>query len=71
VLVGEFTCLELATARDQLQGKGLLVGATYPDPPPAETWVVHDQLPKGSEMVPLGTKVDLMLADPQEPCPAG
>ncbi len=71
VLVGEFTCLELATARDQLQGKGLLVGATYPDPPPAETWVVHDQLPKGSEMVPVGTKVDLMLADPQEPCPAG
>ena len=71
VLVGEFTCLELATARAQLQDKGLLVGATYPDPPPDETWVVHDQLPKGSEMVPLGTKVDLMLADPQEPCPAG
>jgi len=71
VLVGEFTCLELGTARAQLEDKGLLVGATYPDPAPDETWVVHDQLPKGSEMVPLGTKVDLMLADPQEPCPAG
>jgi serine/threonine-protein kinase len=71
VLVGDFTCLELATARDQLEGKGLLVGATYPDPPPNESWVVLDQLPKPSESVPLGTKVDLMLADPQEPCPPG
>ena len=71
VLVGDFTCLELATARAQLEDKGLLVGATYPEPPPEETWIVHDQLPRPSESVPVGTKVDLMLADPQEPCPPG
>ena len=71
VLVGDFTCLELVTARAQLEDKGLLVGATYPEPPPEETWIVHDQLPRPSESVPVGTKVDLMLADPQEPCPPG
>ncbi len=70
-LVGDFMCLELATARTLLDDEGLLVGATYPDPPPEETWVVHDQLPKPGETVPVGTKVDLMLADPQEPCPPG
>ena len=70
-LVGDFMCLELATARDLLEDEGLLVGATYPDPPPGETWVVQDQLPKPGESVPVGTKVDLMLADPQEPCPPG
>ena len=54
-----------------LEDEGLLVGATYPDPPPEETWVVQDQLPKPGESVTVGTKVDLMLADPQEPCPPG
>lgn len=65
VLVGDFTCLDLATARSQIEDKGLLVGATYPDPAP-EGWFVHDQLPKPGESKPVGTKVDLMLADSQE-----
>jgi beta-lactam-binding protein with PASTA domain len=70
-LVGDFMCLDLATARSLLEDEGLLVGATYPDPPPDDTWVVLDQLPKPGESVPAGTKVDLMLADPQDPCPPG
>ena len=65
VLVGDFTCLDLSTASAQLEDAGLLVGATYPDPP-EEGWLVHDQLPKPGESVPVGTKVDLMLADSQE-----
>jgi serine/threonine-protein kinase len=65
VLVGDFTCLDLATASSQLQDAGLLIGATYPDPA-EEGWLVHDQLPKPGESVPVGTKVDLMLADSQE-----
>jgi beta-lactam-binding protein with PASTA domain len=65
VLVGDFTCLDLATARAQIEDAGLLVGATYPDPP-QDGWFVHDQLPKPGESVPVGTKVDLMLADSQE-----
>ena len=70
-LVGDFMCLDLTTARTLLEDEGLLVGATYPDPPPEETWIVHDQLPRPGESVPVGTKVDLMLADPQDPCPPG
>ena len=71
-LVGDFLCLDLATARDQLTNAGLLVGATVPhDPPPPDSWIVHDQLPKAGESVPVGSKVDLHLRDPLEPCPAG
>jgi serine/threonine-protein kinase len=65
VLVGDFTCLDLATASAQIADAGLLVGATYPDAA-EEGWLVHDQLPKPGESVPVGTKVDLMLADSQE-----
>ncbi len=65
VAVGDFTCLDLATVSSQLEDAGLLVGATYPDPA-EEGWLVHDQLPKPGESVPVGTKVDLMLADSQE-----
>ena len=46
VLVGDFGCLKLADARGQLGDAGLLLGAIYPEePPPAENWVVFDQLP--------------------------
>ncbi|MFV2063276.1 MAG: Stk1 family PASTA domain-containing Ser/Thr kinase [Chloroflexota bacterium] len=72
VLVGDFLCLELATARSQLEGAGLLVGALIPDdPPPEDNWFVHDQLPKSGESVPVGSAVDLELKEPMEPCPAG
>ncbi|MFO7533736.1 MAG: protein kinase [Candidatus Limnocylindrales bacterium] len=72
VLVGDFGCLTLADARGQLADAGLLVGATYPEePPPEEDWVIHDQLPKPGDSVPVGSAVDLVLGDPLEPCPPG
>jgi len=72
VLVGDFMCLELGEARGLLEEAGLLVGATYPeDPPPEDSWFVHDQLPEPGATVPIGSKVDLVLADPQEACPPG
>jgi beta-lactam-binding protein with PASTA domain len=72
VLVGDFMCHDLATARDLLAQKGLVVGAIYPeDPKPGDDWLVHDQLPKPGQSVPVGSKVDLMLGDPQDPCPPG
>lgn len=72
VLVGHFICLELGRARSQLDEAGLLVGAIYPeDSPPEDAWIVHDQLPKPGESVTIGSAVDLFLADPLEPCPAG
>ena len=71
-LVGNFMCLDLATARNHLESAGLLVGAVYPEKPPADdNWVVNDQLPKPGAFIPVGSKVDLMLADPQDPCPPG
>ena len=70
--MGDFLCLELGTARSHLDAAGLLVGATIPeDPPPEDSWIVHEQLPQPGESVPIGSAVDLRLMDPLEPCPAG
>jgi beta-lactam-binding protein with PASTA domain len=72
VLVGDFLCHELGTARMLLEEAGLLVGATIPEDPPLEdSWIVHDQLPEPGESVPIGSAVDFWLLGPQEPCPAG
>lgn len=69
-LVGDFLCLDLATARDHIGEAGLLVGAIIPaEPPPDDSWIVHGQLPKAGESVPIGSNVDLVLLDPLEPCP--
>jgi beta-lactam-binding protein with PASTA domain len=69
-LVGDFRCLTLAEARGHIEEAGLLVGAIIPsDPAPPDDWLVHDQLPKAGEMVPVGANVDLMLGDPQVACP--
>jgi len=69
-LVGSFLCLDLATARLQLDEVGLLVGATIPEDP-VDNWIIHDQLPSPGETVPVGSAVDLVLMDPLDPCPAG
>jgi hypothetical protein len=72
VLVGDFRCLDLATARGHIEEAGLLVGATIPsDPTPRDDWLGQEQLPDAGEYLPLGSNVDLVLADPMEPCPAG
>ncbi len=72
VLVGDFQCLPLATARSVIEEAGLLVGFIYPeDLPPEDSWIVHGQLPKPGESIPVGSAVDLMLEDPLEPCPPG
>lgn len=69
-LVGSFLCLDLATARRQLEAVGLLVGATIPEVPD-DDWIIDDQLPSSGETVPVGSAIDLVLVDPVEPCPAG
>ena len=71
-MVGDFLCLDLATARTHIEAAGLLIGVTIPsDHEPADDWIVHGQLPKAGESVPVGTNVDLVLMDPLEPCPNG
>ena len=77
VLVGDFLCLDLGTARSHLEEAGLLVGALIvgasvpDDPPPDDGWIIHDQLPKAGDLVPIGSKVDLVLMEPLAACPAG
>jgi serine/threonine-protein kinase len=72
VLVGDFRCLDLATARAHIEDAGLLLGATIPaDPPPGDDWLVQEQLPDAGTYLPRGSNVDLVLVDPMEPCPGG
>jgi hypothetical protein len=72
VLVGDFRCLDLATARSHIEEAGLLVGQTiHSGPTPGDDWLVQAQLPDAGEYLPPGSNVDLVLADPMEPCPAG
>jgi beta-lactam-binding protein with PASTA domain len=69
-MVGDFVCLDLATARAHIEAAGLLIGVTIPsDRQPADDWIVHGQLPKAGESVPVGTNVDLVLMDPLDACP--
>ena len=49
--------------RSRVAGRGHL-----PGPPPSAGWIVHDQKPQPGEIVPIGSKVDLVLMDPGEPC---
>jgi len=68
VLVADFSCLDLAAAREHVEAAGLVVGAVIPeDPAPGADWLVHDQLPKPGVSIPIGSKVDLMLGDPLDP----
>jgi beta-lactam-binding protein with PASTA domain len=67
-LVYDYRCLPLATARSQIEDAGLLVGAVIPEDP-EDDWVVLDQLPKPGSSIKVGSKVDLMLGDQNEPCP--
>jgi len=72
VLVGDFRCLDLATARGHIEEAGLIVGATIPsDPAPGDDWLVQAQRPNAGDYAPPGSNVDLVLADPMDPCPAG
>jgi hypothetical protein len=70
--VGDYSCLDLATARSHIEEAGLLVGSIIPsDPAPGDDWLVQQQLPVAGEYLPSGSNVDLVLADPMEPCPDG
>ena len=71
VVVGDYSCQALGDVRPQIESVGLMVGTLIPtDPPPEDSWLVHGQLPPSGESVPIGSAVDLHLADPVEPCPS-
>ncbi len=71
-MVGNFECLDLGTARSQIEAVGLLLGTIIPDEPARDdSWIVHDQLPAPGGWVPVGSAVDLVVMEPLEPCPGG
>lgn len=71
-MVGDYSCLDLATARNHIEEAGLLVGSIIPsEPAPGDDWLVQQQLPDAGDYLPSGSNVDLVLADPMEPCPDG
>jgi serine/threonine-protein kinase len=68
--VFDYSCQPLETARAHLAEVGLVVGAVIPEDHGAD-WIVLDQLPRPGASIEVGSKVDLMLGDPNEPCPPG
>jgi serine/threonine-protein kinase len=68
--VYDYSCQPLETARAHIAEVGLVVGAVIPEDHGAD-WIVLDQLPRPGASIEVGSKVDLMLGDPNEPCPPG
>jgi beta-lactam-binding protein with PASTA domain len=73
--VGNYGCLDLATATQQIQQVGLVLGTvTAIAPPPAQAspppnWLVIQQLPPPGTTVPVNSPVNLTVQDPTQPCP--
>jgi hypothetical protein len=69
VLVGNYLCADVATARSQIEVIGLVVGNIIPAPPGSDdTWIVMDQVPAPGQSAPPGSAVDLLVETPDSPC---
>jgi beta-lactam-binding protein with PASTA domain len=68
--VGDYRCLDLATARQQIESIGLRVGTVFPSSPVSDDdWIVAEQNPQPGSAAPLSSDVDLFLIEPGSPCP--
>lgn len=53
-----------------IEVSGLTVGTVVPDAQTSDdSWLVRSQSAAPGIIVPAGTTVDLVVADPREPCP--
>ncbi len=69
VLVGNYRCLDVATARTGVDAVGLTIIGIEPAPPDSDdSWLVRDQEPLAGEPVSPGTGVRLWVIEPSEPC---
>lgn len=69
-MVGNYECLDLGTARSQIEAVGLILGTVSPeDPLVDDSWLVAGQLPPAGEGWPPGSAVDLWVIGPLEACP--
>lgn len=71
VTVAYYLCVDLATARAQIEGAGLKVGTLVYQGGGSgdDSWIVHDQFPAPGTRVPPGSEVSLILDAPDAPCP--
>ena len=69
VLVGNYRCVDLEHAGQQIEDAGLVLGRIEPGPPQSDgSWLVEDQQPAAGAEVEPGTMVSLTVTDPAEPC---
>ena len=70
VLVGNYRCVDLDHARQQIKdaGHGSWARSTPPAPQSDGSWLVQDQDPAAGAEVDPGTTVRLTVTDPAEPC---
>ena len=69
VLVGNYRCVDLDHARQQIKGAGMVMGAVDPPAPQSDgSWLVQDQDPAAGAEVDPGTTVRVRVSDPAEPC---
>lgn len=72
VPVGDYRCLTLDAATQQLTSEGFVLGTVSTNPPggtPEGTWLVQAQLPLPGELRPPGTAIRVTVIDPSNPCP--
>jgi beta-lactam-binding protein with PASTA domain len=68
--INNYRCLDLATARQQIEQASLLAVVAYPpEGSYDDSWIVTDQLPAAGTQVPPGSEVDLIVSSPDTPCP--
>ena len=69
VLVGNYRCVDLDHARQQIQDAGMVIGTVDPPAPPRDgSWLVQAQDPAAGAEVEPGTTVRLTVTDPAQPC---
>ena len=69
VLVGNYRCVDLDHARQQIKAAGMAMGPVDPPSPQSDgSWLVQDQDPAAGAEVEPGTTVRLQVSDPAEPC---
>jgi len=69
-VVGNYECVDLASARFQIESVGLVVEQVFPgDTPEFDDWLVIAQTPGSGASVPPGSGVSLSVSAPDDPCP--
>jgi serine/threonine-protein kinase len=70
--VGDYRCLTLDQATQQMTAEGFTLGSVSTDPVGGaydQTWLVKAQVPNRGELVPVGTPIRVTVISPAQACP--